>query len=106
MARKPDLCIDIACRQELSRRCETLIRLVEKENEDLDARNAAKGGKVKGVSSKAGASSSKEGGPVASGAAAGGGSSRKRKSGAAGAAGAPPSAKKGRSSASPAPLGA
>ena len=80
---------------------------MEKENEDLDARIAAKGSKVKGVSSKAGVSSSKEGMLTPSGAPmAGGGSSRKRKSAAAGVAGASPSAKKGRASASPAPLGA
>ena len=39
--------------QELQRRCETLIRLVEKENEDLDARDGGKG-KPKAAASKGG----------------------------------------------------
>lgn len=77
--------------QELQRRCDTLIRLVEKENEDLDARDAAKAGR-KGAGSKGGVSSSKEGGSA-------GGAGKKRKSVGAGG----PGLKKGRTSESPAP---
>ena len=48
--------------QELQRRCETLIRLVEKENEDLDARDGGKAkGKAAGSKGGGGGSSSKGG---------------------------------------------
>ena len=46
--------------QELQRRCETLIRLVEKENEDLDAREGGKA-KAKAAGSKGGGGSSSKG---------------------------------------------
>ncbi len=46
--------------QELQRRCETLIRLVEKENEDLDARDGGKA-KAKAAGSKGGGGSSFKG---------------------------------------------
>ena len=44
----------------MQRRCETLIRLVEKENEDLDARDGGKG-KPKAAASKGGGGSSSKG---------------------------------------------
>ncbi len=47
--------------QELQRRCETLIRLVEKENEDLDARDGGKGKPKAAASKGAGGGSSSKG---------------------------------------------
>jgi len=45
----------------LQRRCETLIRLVEKENEDLDARDGGKGKPKTAASKGAGGGSSSKG---------------------------------------------
>ena len=47
--------VPLCCLQELMRRCDTLIRLVEKENEDFDA--AEREERKKGGGKKAGAAS-------------------------------------------------
>ena len=47
--------LSVSCLQELMRRCDTLIRLVEKENEDFDA--AEREERKKGGGKKAGAAS-------------------------------------------------